>query len=98
MPLVHESGGSYIRTPGTRQGYPVILIAKHFGTYCRLQTEAHDISTSSHKIGAVLQWCRRDYEFARRNFYRQGAIRMMGEAEGIASQFPTETMPSLAGA
>jgi hypothetical protein len=44
---------------------------KTFGTYCRLQTEANELSDSCGKIGDVLNWYLDEYAFARENIFLQ---------------------------
>jgi hypothetical protein len=83
FPFNHGMVGGIVATdrhgPHAHHGKDLVIIQashvgydpdkKTFGTYCRLQTEANELSDSCGKIGAVLNWYMDEYAFARENIF-----------------------------
>jgi len=83
FPFNHGMVGGIVATdrhgPHAEHGKDLVIIQashvgydpdkKTFGTYCRLQTEANELSDSCGKIGAVLNWYMDEYAFARENIF-----------------------------
>jgi hypothetical protein len=108
FPFNHGMVGGIVATdrhgPHAHHGKDLVIIQashvgydpdkKTFGTYCRLQTEANELSDSCGKIGAVLNWYLDEYAFARENIFlgKQGGEYLVtidnqllndGRAEGL---------------
>jgi hypothetical protein len=83
FPFNHGMVGGIVATdrhgPHADHGKDLVIIqashvgydpdTKTFGTYCRLQTEANELSDSCGKIGDVLNWYLDEYTFARENIF-----------------------------
>lgn len=83
FPFNHGMVGGIVATdrhgPHADHGKDLVIIqashvgydpdTKTFGTYCRLQTEANEMSDSCGKIGDVLNWYLDEYSFARENIF-----------------------------
>ena len=83
FPFNHGMVGGIVATdrhgPHADHGKDLVIIqashvgydpdTKTFGTYCRLQTEANEMSGSCGKIGDVLNWYLDEYNFARENIF-----------------------------